>query len=165
MAPKKFVPSKNPISRRGSSSSSSPSVPDSIMFCDEKSQKYFYENFIDWAIHSKCQVLLSYFPDIPLLDAFSSRCCTSLCEIPKRCSDVLMQEFYSNMHAINTSMPKFTTIFQGTCIVVTPKLISNVLRIRRVENPNYPSHIRLHSISRDEMASLFCEKAMMWEKL
>ena len=76
-----------------------------------------------------------------------------------------MQEFYSNMHAINTSMPKFTTIFQGTCIVVIPKLISNVLRIPRVEHPNYPSHIRLHSISRDEMASLFCEKAMMWEKL
>ena len=56
MAPKKFVPSKNPIRRRGSSSSSSssaPSLPDFVRFRDEKAQDDFFENFSNKAIHSK----------------------------------------------------------------------------------------------------------------
>ena len=53
MAPKKFVPSKNLIRCRGSSSSSSaPSLPDFVRFCDEKAQNDFFENFSDRAIHS-----------------------------------------------------------------------------------------------------------------
>ena len=52
MAPKKFVPSKNPIRRRGSSSSA-PSLPDFVRFRDEKAQDDFFENFSNKAIHSK----------------------------------------------------------------------------------------------------------------
>ena len=66
------------------------------------------------------------------------------------------------MHTINTFVPKFTTIFWGTHIVVTPKLISSVLCIPKVEHLDYPSHTRLHSISWGEMTSLFCEIAMVW---
>ena len=31
-----------------------------------------------------------------------------------------------------------------------------------VDCPDYPSHWHLSSISRDKLASLFCEKAMLW---
>ena len=74
---------------------------------------------------------------------------------------MFIKEFYSNMYAINTSMPRFTTVFRGTHIVVTPDFIFKVLHFPRVDHPDYPSHPRLTSISRDELASLFCEKVML----
>ena len=66
------------------------------------------------------------------------------------------------MHVIDIFVPRFTTVFCGTRIVVTSELIFEVLRIVSVDHPDYPSHERLSSIFRDELASLFCEKAMMW---
>ena len=75
---------------------------------------------------------------------------------------MFIQEFYSNMHAIDTFVPMFTTIFRDTRIVVTPEFISEVLHFRRVNCPDYPRHIRLHSVSRDKMTLLFCEKAVVW---
>ena len=105
---------------------------------------------------------MSNFPDTPLPGGFRFQGWASLCEIPKRCPNMFIQEFYSNMHAIDTSIPRFTTIFRGTHIIVTLEFISEVLRFSRVDCSDYPIHIRLHSISRDEMASLFCEKAMVW---
>ena len=69
MAPKKFVPSKNPI-RRGSSSSSFP--PDSVRFCDEKARTNFSENFSDRAIYLECHVILSDFSNTPLPGVISS---------------------------------------------------------------------------------------------
>ena len=66
------------------------------------------------------------------------------------------------MHAIDNSVPRFTTVFLGTHIVVTTKLIFEVLCVPRVDHPDYPSHRHLSSISRDELASLFCENAMLW---
>ena len=42
------------------------------------------------------------------------------------------------------------------------ELISEVLCVPRLAHPNYPSHPRLRTISRDELTSLFCEKAMVW---
>ena len=109
MAPKKSVPSKNPIRCRGSSTSSF-SLPNSIKFRYADSQKDFVENICDWVIHSERQVILSDFPKTPLLGAFNSRGSESLCEKPMRCASVFIQEFYSNMHAIVTSVPRFTTI-------------------------------------------------------
>ena len=73
-----------------------------------------------------------------------------------------IQEFYSNMNTIDTSVFRFTTVFQGTYIVVTPEFISEVLHAPRVNHPDYPSHHRLSSVSRDEMASFFYEKTMVW---
>ena len=75
---------------------------------------------------------------------------------------MFIQEFYSNMHVIDTSVPWFTTIFHGTHIVVTPKLISEVLHVPRVDRLKYPSHRCFSSISRDELTSLFYEKAILW---
>ena len=59
MAPKKSVPSKSPICRGSSSSSSFP--PESLRFCDEKARDDFFENFFDQAIHSKRQVICLIF--------------------------------------------------------------------------------------------------------
>ena len=159
MAPKKSVTSKNLIRHHGSSSSSSSSILDSVRFNDEKAKNNFFENFSNQAIHLEHQVILSDFPNTPLPNTFSPQGWASLCEIPKRHLGVFIQEFYSNMHAI---VPKFTTIFWGTHIVVTPKFISNVLYVPRVDRPDYPSYRHLSSASRDEMASFFCEKAMVW---
>ena len=53
-------------------------------------------------------------------------------------------------------------VFRCTHIVVTLEFIFEVLHVPRVDHPDYPSHCRLSSVSRDEMASLFCEKAMVW---
>ena len=91
-----------------------------------------------------------------------SRGWASLCEIPKRCLDVFIHELYSNMHANVTSMPRFTMVFRGTHILVTPEFIFEVLNVLRVVCLDYPSHTHLRSISRDEMTSLFCVKAMVW---
>ena len=66
------------------------------------------------------------------------------------------------MHAIDTSVPRFTIVFCGTHIIVTLKLIFEVLCVSRVDHPDYPSHKCLSSISRDELASLFCEKTILW---
>ena len=70
--------------------------------------------------------------------------------------------FYSNMHAIDTSVPRFSTIFCSTHIVVTPDFIFEVLHVPRVDRPDYPSHPCLSCISRDKLTSLFCEKTMLW---
>ena len=120
MTPKKTIPSKNSI-RRGSSSSSFP--PDFVWFRDEKTRNDFFENFSNRAIHSERHVILFDFSDTPLPGAISSRGWASLYEKPSRCPDVFIQEFYSNMHAIDTSIPQFSTILCGTCIVVTPNFI------------------------------------------
>ena len=110
----------------------------------------------------KCHVSLSDFLDTPLPSVFSSQGWASLCEIPKRCPSVFIQEFYFNMHAIDTSVLRFTMLFWGTRIVVTPEFISKVLCVPRVDHPDYPRHIRLRYISWDKMATLFYEKAMVW---
>ena len=161
MAPKKSVPSRNSISCCHSTSSSS-SIPLSVRFRNEDAQKDFDKNFSDRVIHSKRQVILSDFPETPLPCAFHSWGWASLYEKLSRCPDVFIQEFYSNMHAIDTSVPRFTKVFCGTCIIVTQELISKILRIPRADHSDYPSHKHLSSISRDELASLFCEKAMLW---
>ena len=68
---------------------------------------------------------------------------------------MLIQEFYSNMHDIDTSIPCFVTTFQGTCIVVTLNLISEVLHIPKVAQPDYLSYECLQTVSRDELISHF----------
>ena len=69
------------------------------------------------------------------------------------------------MHTIDTFVPRFTMVFQGTHIVVTPKLIFEVLHVLRVVHPNYPSHPRLGFIFKDELTTRFCEMAMVWDDL
>ena len=79
-----------------------------------------------------------------------------------KCPSVFIQEFYSNIHAIDTSISHFTMIFKGTSIIVSSELISEALHVPRVVRLTYPSHPHLHSISRDELAIHFSEMAMVW---
>ena len=102
------------------------------------------------------RVILSYFSDIDLPTVIHNRGWESLCDVPVTCPSVLIQEFYSNMHGIDSSVPLFHTCVRGTHIVVTSQLVANVLHVSRVEHPDYPGCDRLMIVSKDEMISTFC---------
>ena len=163
MAPKvhKSTLSQNPL--QGSDSSSSNPIPlPSIRFHDEKAQKNFLEKFQECSVHPKRHVILSDFFDTPLPAVIRTRGWESLLESPLRCPIMFIQEFYSNIHSIDTSVPRFATTFWDTRIVVTPDPISKVLHVLRVGHPNYPSFKRLPIVSKDELLSHFCETPSIW---
>ena len=62
------------------------------------------------------------------------------------------------MHGFDYSVPLFVTRIRGTHIVVTPDVVSDVLRVSRVEHPDYPSCERLRIVSKDELMSAFYER-------
>ena len=157
MAPKrKSVLSQNPLLSRASTSSSDPTTS-SIRFHDEDARKDFSENFSQQGVHSKCRVILADFTDIDLPNIIHSRGWESLCDVPVTCPSVLIQEFYSNMHGIDSSVPLFHTRVQGTRIIVTPQLIANMLYVSRVEHPDYLGCDHLRTVTKDEMIFAFCE--------
>ena len=61
------------------------------------------------------------------------------------------------MHGIDRSVPLFFTRVRGTLIPVTLQLVIDVLRVLRIEFPDYPSCERLRTVSRDELMYSFCE--------
>ena len=66
------------------------------------------------------------------------------------------------MHRINRSVPLFFTRVRGMCIPITPQLVADVLRVPRIEFPDYPSYERLRTVSKDELMSSFCEHPTTW---
>ena len=161
MAPKrKSTLTRNPL-RSDASSSSNPS-PSNVQFRDDDAFKAFSENFCRRGIHSECQVVLSNFADTNLPSVINSRGWESLCDVPVTCPLVLIQEFYSNMHEINRSVPFFFTCVQGMRIPITPQLVVDVHRVLRIKFPNYPGCERLRTVSRDELMSAFCERPSAW---
>ena len=66
------------------------------------------------------------------------------------------------MHGIDRSIPLFFTCIQGTCILVTPQLVADVLHVPRIEFLDYPSCEHLRTVSRDELMSSFCERPTAW---
>ena len=114
---RKSTPTRNPF-RSGASSSSNPS-PSNVRFRDDDAFKAFSENFSRRGIHSESQVVLSDFADTELPSIIHSRGWESLCDVPVTCPLVLIQEFYSNMHRIDRSVPFFFTHVRGTRILVT----------------------------------------------
>ena len=162
MAPKrKSVPSQNPL-RSGTSTSSSNPTPSYVRFRDEKARKDFLENFSRQGVHLERQVNFSDFSDIDLPTIIHNRGWESLCDIPVTCPFVLIQDFYSNMYGFNYSVPLFVTRVRGTHLVVTPDIVSEVLRVLRVEHPDYPSCERPKTVSKDELISAFCECPSDW---
>ena len=155
IAPKhKTSPSWNPF--RSEASSSDP-TPFHIRFRDEKALQDFSKNFSKRGIHSKhCMILLDFF-DTTLSTIIHSWGLESLCEIPVSCPTMIIHEFYSNMHHFNTSISQFVTQVRGTCIIVIPELISNVLHVPRVSHPDYLGCPRLRTVSKDELLSFFYE--------
>ena len=147
MAPKrKSTPAQNPF-QSDASSSSDPS-PSNVRFRDNDVFKAFSENFSRRGIHSKRQVVLSDFADTNLPSVIHSREWESLCDVPVIYPFVLIQEFYSNMHGIDHSVPLFFTRIRGTRIPVTPQLVADVLWVPRIEFPDYPSCEHLRKIGR-----------------
>ena len=120
IAPKrKFIPSWNPLHSRASSSSPSiDSTPSHVKFHDDKARKDYSEKFSQCSIHLECQVVLSDFSDTDLPTVIYSRGWESLCGIPVICPSVIIQDFYSNMHGFDYSVPYFITRIRGTRIVV-----------------------------------------------
>ena len=66
------------------------------------------------------------------------------------------------MYGFDLSVPLFITCVRGMCIVVTSKIVSDVLRVLRVEHPNYPGCDRLKTVSKDELIYAFCERPSDW---
>ena len=66
------------------------------------------------------------------------------------------------MYGIDRLIPLFFTRVQGTRIPVTPQLVANVLRVPKIEFPNYPSYERLQTMSKDELMATFCERPSDW---
>nr|POF06488.1 hypothetical protein CFP56_27900 [Quercus suber] len=161
MAPKrKSAPSRNTL-RSGASSSSDP-TPSHIRFRDEDAQKDYSENFSRQGVHSERQVILADFAYTDLLDVIHSRAWNSLCDVPVTCPLMLVQEFYSNIHEIDSSVPLFHTRVRGSCFAVTLQLVANVLRVLRVEHLDYPSYEHLKTVSKGKMMSAFCERPSVW---
>ena len=67
------------------------------------------------------------------------------------------------MHRFDFSVPLFSICIQGTRIVVTPQLVTDVLHVPRVKHPDYPSCKRLRIVSKDEMISAFYECPANWD--
>ena len=135
MAPKhKSAPSRNPFH---SGTSSSDPTPFHIRFCDKKAHKDFLKNFSRRGVHSEHHVVLLDFYDIALPTVIHSQGWESLCEIPMSCPTMIIQEFYSNMHRFDTSIPQFAMQIQGTRLRIVPK---------------------------DELLSLFCETPSSWSE-
>ena len=161
MAPKhKSTPSRNAL-RSGASSSSDP-TPSHPRFRDDDAHKEFSENFSRCGIHSEHQVILADFADTNLPDVIHSRGWESLCDVSITCPLMLIQEFCSNIHEIDHSVPLFFTRDRGTRILVTPQLVADVLGVPRVKFLNYPGYKRLWTVSKDELKSAFCKRPSEW---
>ena len=78
------------------------------------------------------------------------------------CPSVIIQEFYSNMHRFDYSVPHFITRIRGTRIVVTLDLISEVLHVPKVEFADYPGYEHLRTVSKDKLSSYFYETLSYW---
>ena len=161
MKPKrKSAPSQNPL--HSMTSSSSNPTPSHIRFRDEDAQKDFSENFYRRDVHSERRVILVDFANTDLPNVIYSRGWESLCDVPITCPSMLIQEFYSNMHDFDFSVPLFSTCVQGMRIVVTPQLVADVIHVPRVEHPDYPGCERLRTVSKDGMISTFYECPFDW---
>ena len=118
MTPKrKSTPTRNPF--YSNASSSSDHAPFSLCFHNDDAHKEFTENFSQRGIHSERRVILGHFADTDLPTVIHSWEWESLCDEPVTCLLMLIQEFYSNMHKIDHSVPHFVTRVRGISILVT----------------------------------------------
>ena len=158
----KSTPSQNHL-RSEASSCSSPSdpTPFHVRFCDEKATSDFLENFSRAFIQNAKVIMLDFFnTDLPTV--IHSKGWESLCGILVTCPFVIIQDFYSNMHGFDYSIPQFVTCVRGIRIVVTPDPISEVLHAPRVAHPDYPGCNRLRTVSKEKLLSLFYEIPLSW---
>ena len=152
MAPKL---ARNPL--HSGASSFSDHAPLSLCFRNDDAHKAFMEKFSQRGIHLERWVILGHFTDIDLPTIIHSWEWESLCDELVTCPLMLIQEFYSNMHGIDRSVPHFVTRVWGISIPITPQLVADVLRGLRIKFPDYPSCKRLRTVSKEELMSAFYE--------
>ena len=144
------------LENSGASTSSNP-TPSHVRFCDDKAWQDFSENFSRWGVYSEHKVILLDFSNLDLSTVIHSRGWESLYDVLVTCPSVLIQEFYSNMYGFDYSVPFFVTYVRGTCIMVTPDIVSEELRVSMVEHLDYPGYERLRTMSKDKLIFAFCE--------
>ena len=150
MTPKhKSTPAWNPF--HSCASSSFDHAPFSLRFRNVDAYMEFTENFSLLGIHSERWVILGHFVDTDLPTIIHSWEWESLCDEPVTCPLVLIQEFYSNMYKIDRSIPHFVTRVRGISIPIILQLVADMLRLPRIEFPDYPSCERLRTVSKDEL--------------
>ena len=66
------------------------------------------------------------------------------------------------MHGLDSSIPLFHTRVRGMHIVIILELVSDVLRVPKVDHPDYPECEHLRTMSKDEMISAFCVCPSDW---
>ena len=66
------------------------------------------------------------------------------------------------MHGIDRLVPIFFTRIRGTHIPITSQLVAEVLRVPRIEFPDYPGCECLRIVFKDELMSAFCERPTAW---
>lgn len=159
MAPKKSTPICNPISH---ASSSSTLVLNSLQFNDTNCWKAFKENFTLHQPHVERQIILSKLSNIAIPETFQSHGLEFLCEWLTTCLVVYVQEFYCNIYIVDTFVPMFTTSVQGTCISVTPKLISKLVHVPQVAESDHPNTPVLASLSLNAQATIFYGLPSTW---
>ena len=157
---RKSTLARNPL--HSGASSSSNFAPFSLRFCDDDAYKAFSKNFSRRGVHSERRVILVNFAGTDLPTVIHSREWESLCDVSVTCPLVLIQEFYSNMHGIDRSIPFFFTRIWGTCIPITPQLVADVLRVPRIEFPDYPSCECLRTVSKDKLMAAFYKHPFDW---
>ena len=108
MAPKrKSTSARNPL--HSGASTSSDHAPLSLRFHNDDAPKAFIENFSQRGIHLERRVILGHFADTDLPTIIHSWEWESLCIELVTCPLMLIQEFYSNKHGIDRSVPHFVT--------------------------------------------------------
>ena len=78
------------------------------------------------------------------------------------CMDAHLDTLTTKLYGFDTSIPQFAMRIQGTRIVVTPNIVSEILHVPRVSHPDYPGCPHLRTVSKDELLSLFCETLSSW---
>ena len=104
---------------------------------------------------------MGHFADTDLPIVIHSQEWESLCDKPVTCPLVLIQEFYPNMHGIDLSVPHFVSRVRGISIPITLQLVADVLKVPRIEFPNYRSCERLRTVSKDGLFA-FYERPSEW---
>ena len=66
------------------------------------------------------------------------------------------------MHGFDLSIPLFITRVLDMRIIFTLEIVSDVLRVPRVEHPDYPGYDLLKTVSKDKLISAFCERLFDW---
>ena len=75
---------------------------------------------------------------------------------------MIIHEFYSNMHRIDTLVPYFFSHIRGMRIVVTSEIVFEVLHVSRVAHLDYLGCEHLRTMFKDELSSCFCETPSSW---